>query len=314
MLEILAGPYDLLDLEGNLVTDDSLQQARYYDDDVGLMFSEGRTLGKNWVIQLDGTACIRSDSYGIYVVDLQQAPQNEYLLIDALFKDKLYQYNKRAATREALLLSGGTNAMGDIQVRTQDRFLFASQDLVKWRPLDLSASAVTEATLTDVGDLTGLSINPVWSRTRHPDVLALAYENGNIIYYDHVSKTQAPGAAYIGTNKDAWYSSKYDIWLRLTSDRKLYVHASKPRPYALSNPTGSVPVRGKVTTYTVQLTGDAGEPCPDELIDWSLETGSVGQLKNMQSCTDANGYATVDYLAPVVGMLGNVNIKAELRF
>ncbi|SFL93420.1 hypothetical protein [Nitrosomonas communis] len=314
MLEILAGPYDLLDLEGNLVTDDSLQQARYYDDDIGLMFSAGRTLGKNWVIQLDGTACIRSDSYGIYVVDLQQTPQSEYLLVDALFKDKLYRYNKRTATREVLLLSGGTNALADIQVRTQDRFLSASHNLVKWRPLDLSAGAVTEATLTGVGDLTGLSINPIWSRTRNPDVLALAYENGHIVYYNHITKTQAPGSAYIGANKDAWYSPKYDIWLRLTSERKLYVHASRPRPYALSDPIGSVPVRGKVSTYSVQLTGDAGEPCPDELIDWSLEIGSVGQLKNTQSRTDASGYATVDYLAPVVGALGNVIVKAELRF
>lgn len=318
MLEILAGPYDLLDLDGNPVESNILsEKSRYFDDDVGLMFCVygiGNLYRENWVIQLDGTACIRGESYGIFVVDLQRDTEKGYLLIDAQLKDKLHLYNKRTATRISLLLSGAVNAMANIQVRAKDRFLSAINNLIKFQPLDISASPVTEVTLIGVGSLAGVSPIPVWSRTRNPDILALAYQNGNIVYYNHVTKTQAPSSAFIGANNDAWYSPKHDIWIRFTSDQKLYIHATKPRPYAISAPSGAASMRGQVTTFTVQVTGDVGEPCPDELIDWSLEAGSVGQLKGTQSRTDANGQASIDYLAPVVGDLGSATIKAALRF
>ncbi len=316
MLEILAGPFDLLDLDGNPVASNLLfEKTRYYDDDVGLMFSEGNSFRESWVIQLDGTACIRGDSYGIFVLDLQRDTEKGYLLIDAQLRDKLHLYNKRTATRISLLLSGGINAMANIQVRARDRFLSAINNLVKIQPLDISAAPVTEATLTGVGSLAGVSSPyPVWSRTRNPDTLALAYQNGNIVYYNHVTKAQVPGSAFIGANIDAWYSPKHDIWIRLMSDQKLYIHASKPCPFAISTPFGTASMRGRVTTFSVQVTGDAGEPCQDELIDWSLQAGSVGHLKGTQSRTDANGQASIDYLAPVVGSLGDATIQAELKF
>ena len=316
MLEILSGPHSLLDLNAVAVTDDSLQQCRYWDDDVGLIFSEGRTLKKSWLIQLDGTACLRGEDYGVLVPDLQRERPGEYLLIDTLFFDAIYLYDKRAATRTALLLSGATNSMLDIQARLQDRFLSASGAAVKWRPLDLSAAAVTEATLTGAG--TGV---PVWSRTRDPAVLALAYENGNIIFYNHITKLQSastgsggpPGAAYLGANKDAWYSPRHNIWIKMDASRQLTIHAATPGPAALSAPSGSAALRGCVTTFTTRATGADGEPVADELIDWSLLAGSIGALAAAQSRTDAAGYATVDYVAPVTGALGDATLKAELR-
>jgi hypothetical protein len=315
VLELLSGPHSLLDLNAVAVADDGLQQCRQWDDDVGLIFSEGRTLKKSWLIQLDGTACLRGDDYGLLIVDLQRDRPGEYLLIDALFVDTLYLYDKRAATRTALVLSGGINAMANIQVRTQDRFLSALGAAVKWRPLDISAAAATEATLTGVGSLAfPISSVPVWSRTRNPDVLALAYENGNILYYNHKTKTQAPGAAFIGANNQAWYSARHNIWIKLDASRQITVHAATPRPAALSAPSGAAALRGRVTTFTTRATGDAGEPVPDELIDWSLQSGSIGQLAAPQSRTDAAGYATVDYIAPVTGALGNATLKAELRY
>ena len=72
-------------------------------------------------------------------------------------------------------------------------------------------------------------------------------------------------------------------------------------------------MRGRVTTFPTRATGADGEPVPDELIDWSLLTGSIGALATAQSRTDAAGYATVDYIAPVSGALGNATLKAELR-
>lgn len=308
MLEILSGPHSLLDLNAVAVTDDSLQQCRYWDDDIGLIFSESRTGKKSWLIQLDGTACSRGEDYGVLVLDLQRERPGEYLLIDTLLFNAIYLYDKRAATRTALLLAGTTNSMLDIQVRLQDRLLSAFGAAVKWRPLDLSAAAVTEATLTGAG--TGA---PVWSRTRDPAVLALAYENGNILYYNHLTKLQAQGAAFIGTNKDAWHSPRHNIWIKLDASRQLTIHAATPRPATLSVPAGSTPLRGRVTTFTTRITGDAGEPVADELVDWSLLAGSIGQLAEAQSRTDAAGYATVDYIAPVTGALGDATLKVELR-
>jgi len=66
---------------------------------------------------------------------------------------------------------------------------------------------------------------------------------------------------------------------------------------------------GQVVTYRVQLTGADNDPAENELIDWVL-TGA-GVLLDVQTKTDANGYATtrVQYR---VGETGNSTVTASV--
>lgn len=315
MLELLAGPFDIIDLDGNPVgADDPLQvEDFYYDDDLGLMFSEGQLTETIWIIQLDGTAACRSMWFARFIPDIQNESIGRYLATDPPYENHLYTYSKKNGVyTETLLTIAGVTPLKDIQVRADERYLgikSSSPDKVRWSALDMSTQDTEEATLT--GNGTG---RPVWSRTRDLDIMALAYANGNIIFYDHIQKQQAAGASFIGDNLGAWYSARHNIWVKLTTSYQLEVYANAPRPSSLSNPAGDQPLRGRMTTYTVQLLGAQSEPCVGELINWSLGGGDAGELKHTQSTTDANGNASIDYFAPVVGALGSVTIKAEFKF
>lgn len=315
MLELLAGPFDVKDLDGNILDMDSPSQVEdfYYDDDLGLMFSEGWQTETIWIIQLDGTATYRSMWFARFIPDIQNESIGRYLATDPPYENHLYTYSKKNGVyTETLLTIAGVTPLKDIQVRADGRYLgikSSSPNKVRWSALDMSTQDTEEATLT--GNGTG---RPAWSRTRELDIMALAYQNGNIIYYDHVQKQQASGASFIGDNLGAWYSSRHNIWVKLTTSYQLEVYANTPRPHSLSNPTGDQPLRGRMTTYSVQLLGDLGEPCAGELINWSLGAGSPGELKHTQSTTDANGNASIDYFAPVVDPLGDVTIKAEFKY
>lgn len=316
MLELLAGPFDILDLDGNSVVDPAGYpiQGFYYDDDLGLMFSEGWLNEVIWLIQMDGTAAVRSQFFGRFIVDLQPGRLGEYLVTNPPYESKLHLYEKRSGTYSETLLSlAGLTPLLNVQVRCEDRFIGIGTPLstIKTWPLDMSQAAVTEATLTGAGS--GI-YRPQWSRTRDANILAIAFQNGNVLYYDHVQKQQADGFAYIGANLGAWYSPRHNVFLKLTTDRQLEIYANAPRPYSLSNPSGDAPARGRMTTYTVRVLGAQNEPCPNEIIDWSLDPGDPGQLRGAQSSTDSDGYASIDYFAPVIGSLGSITVNAEIKF
>lgn len=320
MLELLAGPFDILDLNGDpqAVANPSQVDCFQWDDDLGVMYSEGWLTERLWIIQLDGTATERGYWFARFILDIQDQKLNAYLATNPPFESALYDYQKRSGTYSEQLLSvSGTTPLKDIQVRCDDRFLgvSAAGSQIRAFPLDIDGMSdyITEANLT--GTSSAVVRKPAWSRTRNLDVLALAYAGGNIIYYDHVLMQQVAGAAYIGENLGAWYSARLDIWIKLTTARQVEVYAASPRPYAMSNPTAeSAPLLGRLTNFTVAVTGDMDEPCPGEVVDWSLHAESVGHLSVSQSKTDADGYALVGYIAPVDSASSEVTIIAEMKY
>lgn len=303
-LELLAGPFAIADAEATVLTPSNGQFA-FYDDALGLCTYDA-TLGGYCIIQLDGAAYLRSDSdrANRYTVDLQRP--GEYLVHESLDEGKLYLFDKRAGVFGALLLSGGTNFVHDIQARALDRYLNVLNNSVRFKPLDNSGSWTTEATLSGAG-----SGAPAVSRTRVEGVLCLVYTDGQVVYYDVNAKAQHAGGAAIGANSGAWYSPKHDVFIALVANQ-VRVFANAVRPAALSNPVAETPLtKGKVSRVKVRLTGSAGEACANELIGWSM-TGA-GSLANSQSSTDADGWSYNDYRAPVTG-LGSATINAEARF
>lgn len=320
MLETIAGPFTVVDLDDNPVVTAFSNQTWAYHDDIGMIYFSGGTgsvQNTTYVVQLDGTACNRSNGYSNFLIyDLDPSNYGEFLAHQHPFNNRLSSWDKYACVvKDELLFQGGVVGFSNHQIRLADRFLMATHHpaaKVKWHPLGVPVvSFVDEAVLTNAG--TG-SIPPTWSQTRNPNILAIAYRDGKIVYYDHVNKVQAPGLANIGTNKGAWYSPRHNIWMKINSSDQLVIHAATPRPYAMAAPIGGAATRGRVTTFSVTVTGDAGEPCPDELITWSLLPGAIGALKNITSRTNSSGVASIEYVAPVIGALGDVTIRAELKF
>jgi hypothetical protein len=83
----------------------------------------------------------------------------------------------------------------------------------------------------------------------------------------------------------------------LTTPYTLNVWSLDVVPYAISSVqliANSVCAQGTLATYKCQVTGQQGELCVGQLVDWSI-SGS-GTIQSSQSTTDATGTATVQVL------------------
>lgn len=307
MLELLATHAIFNANTASVLTDTANSVSSFYDDGLGWCSYSG-TLGGYCIVQLDGGAYLRAyqPRANKFALDLQRG--NEYIIHDSLFSNALYLFDKRAGARLDLLLSGPDGTYGGAQVRAQDRWLSVSASSVQWRPLDFSGSWTTETTLTGTS-----GANATWSRTASPDVLAIAHENGTIVYYDVAQRLQVRGVSYIESNQGAWYSRKHDVFIARTSAHQIKVYASAVRPDALSNPAAlSTITQGQVSQVRVRLLGANSDPCAGELIDWAIASGG-GSMALAQSTTDADGYAYNDYVAPVASA-GSVTIRATVLY
>lgn len=314
-LELVSGPNTIYDFQVSgsplIPLTVSTGQNAFYTDGIGLCTYSASTY---WVVQLDGTACARGYQLSSYPFTLDLLRPGEYIVHPAVFDDRIYEFDKRSGTIGDLIIN--TGIIGDlyqITVRASDRYLQIVNSLVRYRPFNLSAAFVNEATLTGAGS--GLA---TVSRTANERVLAVVWPSGEVLYYDVVAKAQVSGSANIGVNVGAWYSLKHDIFVALSTANTMKIFANAPRPSSLSNPVAITPLtQGRVSQVRVRLLGSNNEACPDELVDWSITAG-VGALVRAQSTTDASGYAYNDYVAPVTGgagsPYGNATIQAQVLF
>ncbi|WP_042886352.1 hypothetical protein [Cupriavidus necator] len=305
-LELLAGPFNIV-ANGSLVTDPSAGGSALYDDDIGL-YTFSFAKGGLHVVQLDGHAYLRAAQAraNAFALDLQNP--GEYLVHDSSEESRLYKFNKRAATFGDLVL--GSEATGYVvgaQVRTPDRYLHFAGTNVQSKPLTLVGSWAYEASLSGaaIGDSATIS------RTRDTNVLAVAFGNGTVVFYDWVKKTQVGGVAFIGANVGAWYSPRHDIFVALVG-AQLTVFASSPRPATISDPVAVTPLaKGRASSIKTRVLGSNSEPCKDETVDWALI--GPGALELLQSATDSNGWAWNTYIAPNAAG-GMPTITAEVKF
>lgn len=305
-LELLAGPFDIV-ANGSLVTDPSTGGAALYDDDIGL-YTFSFAKGGLHVVQLDGHAYLRAAQAraNAFTLDLQNP--GEYLIHDSFQESRLYKFNKRAATFGDFVI--GTETTGYVsgaQVRTPDRYLHIEGTNVQSKPLTLVGGWSYEASLSGAAIDGGATV----STTRDAHVLAIAFSNGPVVFYDWVKKTQVGGVAFIGINAGAWYSPRHDIYVALTG-AQLNVFASSPRPSTISNPVAVAALaKGRASSIKARVLGSNSEPCSDEIVDWALS--GPGALELTQSATDSDGWAWNTYVAPQVAG-GTPTITAEVRF
>jgi hypothetical protein len=303
-LQLLFGPSVLrLTDDTQVVVSVANQYPRaMYDDEVGLA-ATGTGLGMT-VSQLDGATYSRASgsfsfgltSVGTFILDLT-SPANEWMVIDSLFNDKIYAFDRTTGIVGDLIIdTGATNGVLGAQARANDRWLYFLGPNVKSCPLDFSDNFSNEAPLVGVGN----GVANV-SRTRRRDTICLIYVSGEVVYYDYVLREQVGDIAFVGANVGAWYSPRHDVFVVLTettAPQYLSVYANSVAPTSISAPDPDPPLtRGRVSTIRVTVTGSHSDACVGELIDWELS--GPGALLAQQSTTDAQGIARVGYVAPI---------------
>lgn len=293
----------------------------FWDDTIGLCgWHRGSGAFPLYMItQFDGLTHIRGGTQAGMTnwasFAIEQNSSNVYTFGN--FDGTVYHFDKQVGNITDVFIDGGGIAQfSDCDYLCPDRWLtaFRFNDgslRVSFKPVDGSADFVVESFITDI---VGPSGKACWSHTGDPNLAYIVTTSGVAIKYNVTTKTFLPESiAYLPANRKAWYSPRFDVFVLLFDDNTVGVYASAPRPYSLSNPV-AVPnlTRAQIGTVQVQLLGQNGEPCPDELIDWALTAGD-GELLTLQSTTDANGYAQAQYLAPMTGGT-NPTIQAQMRF
>ncbi len=299
-LELLAGPFAVV--AGDGVTALDISEAQYYPqaiyDDANCIVSYANpgAIGSLTITQMDGVTYNRAAMSHAqnFVLDMQTVAG--WLAVDSLFMTAVRAFDLTTGAVGDVIISGGTAEMADIQARCADRWLTCSNGIVANRALDATTgSYTTERTLIGHG-----SGRASLSRTRQADVLCLAWPTGEILFYDVVARSQAPGAAFVGANNGAWYSPRHDVFVVLTgtSTNHVSVYANAVLPTAITDPAASPALtRGRRSVVSVTLTGANGEPSAGELVDWVLD--GPGELLTTQSVSDENGAASVGYVAPL---------------
>lgn len=322
-LELLAGPFVIRDMAGELIDSTTLNLigGMAYDDDMCAIMCNDTT--KTRLIAWDGLAAVISDTDRVwYTIDLSDYPiitPRKYEVVNRLLADSNHAYNKTAGVREgARIHDGNTNDALLIDMKLPDRYIGVVSSRVYTKPHDLTGQAGngTQECLLTKGpwpDSAAITPRAALSLTRDRAIMAAVFSDGTIIYYNHMTTTQVQKWDFIGANRGAWYSERHDVWIRWGADNQIYIHASTAAPYALSNPAGDAPLKGKSTLYTVQLLGEHLEPIAGELIEWELGEGDPGSLSGTQSETDDSGNASIRYYAPVDGS-GDIAINARLRY
>ena len=321
-LELLAGPFTLSSTLGDSVRIQSAGRITGYADGVGLITTvlvyDGATLNAfgTATIKFDGQTFLRG-------ADLSGA--SRFFGADQVTKGLLYQASDIRPYSPAI------NTLGDpigvavphiykmVRLRegTGERFIRTNTTSGNIETSPDAAGATTGWTI-EYDPNVSLGSNPGLTLCKD-GTLIVGCSNGTILFYDTVAKTRKKDDRAISVTTGligTWYSEKHDIFISLhdygSNVWKVNVWASSVLPTTLSTPVAlSGPSKGRVSQMRTRLTGSASDPCVGELIDWTL-TGD-GALSAAQSETDIDGYAYIDYIAPI-DTVPSFDLTAEARF
>lgn len=183
---------------------------------------------------------------------------------------------------------------------------------------ELYSSPHGSTTLTLEHAFTGASGRGTVSAGPEAGQIWVAFESGHLWLYDTADQVEIGGGGGLGMScLNIWYSQLYDLFISLHEvdavSQALRAWAREARPAAVSAPEALEPlVQGRVAALRTRVTGSYGEPCAGRRVDWSL-TGD-GALAAAQSETDADGYALVDYVAPVALSAAEASVTAEVVY
>lgn len=306
-LELVAGPFQIKTLAGAVITDVIVSTLNsFFDDNLGLCMYRDADHGV-YIIQLDGTICLRglmTNSLGVFIIDLQS--QDSFIAPNGI--GGYGQVQKSSMTVSRILILPEPPSLA--HVRTFDRYLYITVPRIEFKPLSGVGSWTMEAALTYTEAAT--SIVSAF-RTADKNVIGIAYNTGEIVFYDHINKVQLAKHSYTEPCVQLQYSRRHDVYIVVKANKTVVIYSNEVRPSSLSSVVAVTPLtKGHISTIRTRLLGNKNEPCVGELIDWSI-TGAI--LKDAQSTTDANGYAlNACIVAPTATVSDPIVVTAQVAF
>jgi hypothetical protein len=143
-------------------------------------------------------------------------------------------------------------------------------------------------------------------------ILALHAASGQAALLDYLG-SQVVWQGTVLPFRLAAYDARYNLIVTFQPELALRIYLLTTVPTSLSNPE-FYPTVSRVERLTgypvrVRLTGVAGEPCPDYVVNWAPP--NLGFLEKVQSLTDQDGYAWNFYFGPAAAV-GTETIQAEV--
>lgn len=202
-------------------------------------------------------------------------------------------------------------------VRLSDRHIYTT---------GFGINAVTKKVITT--EFTGLPLMASWigpGRGTGEVFLSGAgpigsYAWASACFYNTLKREVSSPVMYLSVSPDrlkVTYAPEFGVMISVHDDttpdrRYLRIWSLEVEPSIV---TEAEVIRGEaragcVPTYRVQVTGAQGEPCPGELVDWTVS--GVGRLERSQSKTDDDGYATVKVIYGLDDD-GDSIVKASVR-
>jgi len=309
--ECLAGPFTILNRLTETPVGNSVSGAPIWVDGRGLLLpitNEGVTL-----VQMDGAAypvASETNDYGLALIGTGSAPlmrPRGYGLSDAL--GTYGEWDIDAVTLFKTARVGASYVYpGRNYARLHDRYVYPLADRIYWRPLDLSASGVIEASLDNLTHAVSLS----WVAGSE---LVVGSSDGLIARYDWLAKTFVGPLHTIGmTCRGLWWSARHGVYVSLHdagTTLALRIWAATVLPAVVGTPTPETALTaGRRTRLRVRVLGAHADPCAGEVVAWSL-TGP-GTLSPVASVTDDEGVAETGFDAPLSSGAEEIQIRAEV--
>lgn len=314
-LELLSGPHEcaIPDLSGVTLSADS----GAWVDGVGIVTSgsytneAGASANALFVMTPDGITYRRGVASGVVFMNELGKPGNLYGRSQS--GDPATTMRSRFSLSPVGDFSASFYPLYGHAIRTADRWISIQTDHVVSTPLNssgFSAWIFEDYYPIPMGLCRGIS--------------PYRHNLGQIALIGRTVSDQTAAAAIYDVNTRQWlgvkhfgvpstlvvYAYELGVWLLVMNGTPttISVFADTAVPTQISSPVAVTSVAlGKTNHFRTRVTASYGEPVPNETIDWSA---SAGTMLDAQTTTDADGYATARYVAPLEA--GAIDITAEL--
>jgi hypothetical protein len=320
-LELLSGPHELIDL----ATGDTFNGEPAYplsSEDIQWVDPWGFMIvgpdGYRYVVQMDGSTCRYGQGGGLGVRWLGLSiigADPDSPSAGERWCSEYYGGVEYAVTHITKIRDDANIISSDVaflaRAHVHDRFLRLSSNHIQY----MTGSAGSWVTETNVTGFSGTYETFSWAREGN-EIWCGSGGSGQIFRYNFETKMVTSPVYTIGMPcRCLSYSAKHDVFVSLHNTyapHQTRVWARTPSPASVSAPTASPAVKaGLVSTLRCRVLGDAGEPCADEVVAWSV-TGD-GVLSAAATATDEDGYAEVQLAVPLAAT-ADAQVDVELAY
>jgi hypothetical protein len=295
--------------------------AAHWVDGVGLVYPIGSSIG-TLVVQADGYTVKRGNMPGAYtrhlIPDLD-SPGKFYIRLYSGPTGGIYNFDPRTGIVGSVVFAHASpTAFSGVRAISSGKFWYCSNNGNLYTSAQTNGAAQTLVHSAGIFDgfIPYGGVISVYDDT----TIAIAWcESGQVNLFNWRTLTGIPIAKTLEANNvGAWYSRKLGVFISLSAAGvSVWAEESQPTQFVdLDSIFGALPQGAPTEAHTAIMStyvlDGQSMPVAGALVEWSL-TGP-GTLLNTTSVSDANGRATVKYLAPFASAGGTFDLTATTRF